>query len=368
MREFELQNLKSLRSAPLICIKITSSSGKESNVTVSLRDTVNAVKDKALGGEYSKESPFYKLILARSNRELIDEKTLEEENVQENDELILFKKRHNASGDIAEKECKTNSYQVPDLKGVKKLTAKLPAGNAKEPSAILSPLTLDFNSELRRILISLIDSSILLQSVVTEEKETDSSGQEEDVQPTVDPAILKQLTDMGFKEIRAIKALILNRMSPMPAMEWLLQHESDADIDEPLVLGARAGRTRRKRKEFVPNPRAVNNLKEMGFQEEEILMALKATGNNQEAACDWLLGDRQLGGIGDINEGLDQSSPLYQAIMENPLVQLSLNNARVLGAFEDMLENPSTSSFYINDPETGPVLLQVSRIVQGFAR
>ena len=37
-------------------------------------------------------------------------------------------------------------------------------------------------------------------------------------------------------------------------------------------------------------------------------------------------------------------------------------------AFEDMLENPSTSSFYINDPETGPVLLQVSRIVQGFAR
>lgn len=366
MREFELQSLKSLRSVPLICVKITSSSGKESSLTVCSRDTVKTVKDKALGGEYLKESPFYKLILAKSNRELNDEKTLEEENVQENDELILFKKRHNGAAGNAEKESKSSSYQVPDLKVVKKLTAKLDAGKVRDTGASPSPLTLDFNSELRKILISLIDSSILLQSV-GEEKETDNAGQEEDSQPSVDPALLKQLTDMGFKETRAKKALVLNRMSPVLAMEWLLQHESDPDIDEPVVIGARAGRTRRKRKEFVPNPRAVNNLKEMGFQEEEILMALKATGNNQEAACEWLLGDRQ-GSIEDINQGLDQSSPLYQAIMENPLVQLSLNNARVLGAFEDMLENPSSSSFYINDPETGPVLLQVSRIVQGFAR
>ncbi|XP_068728664.1 ubiquitin-associated domain-containing protein 1-like [Montipora capricornis] len=366
MREFELQNLKAIRSVPLVCVKITSSSGKESSLTVCLRDTVKALKDKALGGEYSKESPLYKLILAKSNRELSDENTLEEENVEENDELILIKKRQNVAVGIAEKGCKNGSYQVPDLKVVKKLTAKLDAGKVRESSTSLSPLSLDFNSELRRILISLIDSSILLQSV-GDDKENDISGQQDEFHPNIDPGILKQLTDMGFKEARAKKALLLNRMSPVLAMEWLLQHESDPDIDEPLVIGTRAGRTRRKRKEFVPNPRAVNNLKEMGFQEDEILMALKATVNNQEAACEWLLGDRQ-GSTEDLNQGLDQSSPLYQAIMENPLVQLSLNNARVLGAFEDMLENPSTSSFYINDPETGPVLLQVSRIVQGFAR
>lgn len=33
--------------------------------------------------------------------------------------------------------------------------------------------------------------------------------------------------------------------------------------------------------------KAVSNLKEMGFQEDEIVMALKATVNNQEAAVSY---------------------------------------------------------------------------------
>ena len=48
-------------------------------------------------------------------------------------------------------ECKNSSYQVPDLKSVKKLTAKLTAGKVKEPSASLSPLTLDVSVQVTEV-------------------------------------------------------------------------------------------------------------------------------------------------------------------------------------------------------------------------
>lgn len=37
-------------------------------------------------------------------------------------------------------------------------------------------------------------------------------------------------------------------------------------------------------------------------------------------------------------------------------------------AFEDMLENPLNSTQWMNDPETGPVVLQISRIFQTLNR
>ena len=198
----------------------------------------------------------------------------------------------------------------------------------------------------------------------------------------VDPLCLQKLTDMGFSAARGRKALIMNRMCPIQSMEWLLQHETDTDIDEPLTAEQIAtytpdkqrrkrkrggGGTAGKKKEFVPNGRALATLKEMGFAEKDAVPALKYSGNNQERALDWLLGDRQVPDQ-TLDGGLDPSSPLYAAIMDHPVVQLGMTNPRILHAFEDMLENPNNSGQYINDPEIGPVLLQISRIVQSFSR
>lgn len=84
MRDFELQSLKSLRSVPLVSLRIINFSFKETSVTVSLKDSVNAVKDKFLGGEHSKECSSYKLLFAKTGRVLADDKTLEEENIEDN--------------------------------------------------------------------------------------------------------------------------------------------------------------------------------------------------------------------------------------------------------------------------------------------
>lgn len=83
MRDLELQSLRSLRTVPLICLKVTSLSAKETSITVSLKDTVGALKNKVLGSDFSKESPSYKLVVCKSNRVLKDENSLEDEGIQE---------------------------------------------------------------------------------------------------------------------------------------------------------------------------------------------------------------------------------------------------------------------------------------------
>ena len=96
---------------------------------------------------------------------------------------------------------------------------------------------------------------------------------------------------------------------------------------------------------------------EMGFAENEVEDALRLHNNNQSAACDWLLGDRSNRPSTNPDQseaaiqGLDVDSSLYEAIMTNPIVQQGLNNTRCLHAFLSMLENPTTTTHYLNDTE-----------------
>ncbi|XP_007945232.1 ubiquitin-associated domain-containing protein 1 [Orycteropus afer afer] len=354
--------------------------------------------------EDPKSVTHHKLIHAASERVLSDTKTLSEENIQDRDVLLLIKKRTPAPlpkmADVSAEEQKKQDQKAPDRDAIFRATANLPSHHLDR--AVVQTNMRDFQTELRKILVSLIEVAQKLLALNPDAVELFKKANamlEEDEEERVDEAALRQLTEMGFPETRATKALRLNHMSVTQAMEWLIEHAEDPTLDTPLPGQASAGtvgaaaaaaaastsaetsagdeeprddltevfkKIRRKR-EFRPDSRAVVSLMEMGFDEKEVIDALRVNNNQQNAACEWLLGDRKPSPE-ELDKGMDPNSPLFQAILDNPVVQLGLTNPKTLLAFEDMLENPLSSTQWMNDPETGPVMLQISRLFQTLNR
>ena len=74
---------------------------------------------------------------------------------------------------------------------------------------------------------------------------SDAASASDAAEPPVDAQALQQLLDMGFGRNRCVRALYATGKSTgtfdlSTALEWVSQHEGDADIDEPLVLSKRA--------------------------------------------------------------------------------------------------------------------------------
>ncbi|XP_061586504.1 ubiquitin-associated domain-containing protein 1 [Cololabis saira] len=403
-------------------IHICTVDGAEWLEEVTEDTTVEKLKERCLKHcvhgqlEDPKTLTHHKLIHAATERVLMDTKTVGDENLTDKDVLLLVKKRPPQTppkmADVSSDEKKKQDNKAPDKDAILKATAHL---STRHPDRTVTQHNIrDFQTELRKILVSLIEVAQKLLALNPDAVELFKKANamlDEDEEDRVDETALQQLTEMGFPESRAIKALRLNHMSVTQAMEWLIEHVDDPSVDTPLpgtdssgTAGASAAtpsasasapssasasvshlrqsstdessrqdelteifkRIRRKR-EFRPDSRAVIALMEMGFDEKEVIDALRVNNNQQDAACEWLLGDRKPSPE-DLDKGIDTNSPLFQAILENPVVQLGLTNPKTLLAFEDMLENPLNSTQWMSDPETGPVMLQISRIFQTLNR
>uniref|UniRef100_A0A1A8M0K1 Ubiquitin-associated domain-containing protein 1 n=2 Tax=Nothobranchius pienaari TaxID=704102 RepID=A0A1A8M0K1_9TELE len=403
-------------------IHVCTMDGTEWLEEVTEDTTVEKLKERCLKHHVhgSLEDPktltHHKLIHAASERVLTDTKTVADENLKDKDVLLLIKKRPPPTppkmADVSTDEKKKNDNKAPDKDAIQKATASLSTRHTDR--TVTQHNIRDFQTELRKILVSLIEVAQKLLALNPDAVELFKKANamlDEDEEDRVDEAALQQLTEMGFPENRAIKALRLNHMSVTQAMEWLIEHVDDPSVDSPLpgqdcsgAAGAAAATTPapsasasgsnvlhnvsrqssvdessrqdelteifkriRRKREFRPDSRAVIALMEMGFDEKEVIDALRVNNNQQDAACEWLLGDRKPSPE-DLDKGIDTNSPLFQAILENPVVQLGLTNPKTLLAFEDMLENPLNSTQWMNDPETGPVMLQISRIFQTLNR
>ncbi|KAF9425625.1 hypothetical protein BGZ94_007373 [Podila epigama] len=103
-------------------------------------------------------------------------------------------------------------------------------------------------------------------------------------EPTFDQASLEQLQMMGFPLVRCQKALLAtNNQGSEIAMDWLIQHMEDPDIDDPIVTDAN-----KTTSAASANPEQIAQLADMGFTDKQAKKALKETGGNMERAVEWL--------------------------------------------------------------------------------
>ncbi|KAK2120620.1 hypothetical protein P7K49_002006 [Saguinus oedipus] len=107
---------------------------------------------------------------------------------------------------------KKQDQKAPDKDAILRATANLPSHNMDR--AVVQTNMRDFQTELRKILVSLIDVAQKLLALNPDAVELFKKANamlDEDEDERVDEAALRQLTEMGFPETRATKALQLNQ-------------------------------------------------------------------------------------------------------------------------------------------------------------
>ncbi|XP_050965398.1 ubiquitin-associated domain-containing protein 1 [Labeo rohita] len=363
--------------------------------------TIEKLKEKCLkhyvhgSVEDPKTLTHHKLIHAATERILTESRTVAEENLKDKDCLLLIKKRPPPAppkmADISSEEKKKQENKAPDKDAILKATASLATRNTDR--TVTQHNIRDFQTELRKILVSLIEVAQKLLALNPDAVELFKKANamlDEDEEDRVDETALQQLTEMGFPESRAVKALRLNHMSVTQAMEWLIEHVDDPMVDTPLPGQDTPGATAAAAAAPSPAPSATAlgaraRLSSQASLEEakqdELTEIFKRIRRKREFRPDsrvsvmwvsWVIkmfcpSPRQL-----LKHSAKQTKLYFQvdAVQSVSVVDCMWLRRVFLGfaAFEDMLENPLNSTQWMNDPETGPVMLQISRIFQTLNR
>ena len=98
----------------------------------------------------------------------------------------------------------------------------------------------------------------------TEEKQEE----EKCVRPPVDEGKVQELVDMGFGVHRATRALYLGQCNGIEdAVQWMLEHENDEDVDQPLLLPE--GQVKEKLSEEEARKKAEQMVRQARLKREE---------------------------------------------------------------------------------------------------
>ncbi|KAJ9153652.1 hypothetical protein P3X46_027071 [Hevea brasiliensis] len=114
--------------------------------------------------------------------------------------------------------------------------------------------------------------------------------------------IVSQLVSMGFNHLHCEKAAINTLNNGVEeAMNWLLSHMDDPDIDVPICQEA-------QHTEVVDQSK-IDTLISFGFQEEIARKALKASGGDIEKATDWIFNDADASVSSDMDATTSSITP-----------------------------------------------------------
>ncbi|XP_022202231.2 ubiquitin-associated domain-containing protein 1 [Nilaparvata lugens] len=342
---------------------------------------IDALKAMALSHFYNpvesvKLLPCFKLISVSKKHVLQSSNSIQQEELSSDDEILLVdlrpaKPKENINDD---------NFKGPTQEEISSATAHLKPTNIVRIPPLVD-CTGDFQTEMRKILISLVQFAAQLLSAREDADKTfalivDKLNTREKIVP--DAVSVRNLTDMGFPEDKVVLALRLKRNNATDALDWLLEkgaskmdvmneslgdeREESNSSSQPTSITQSVDRLLAtfqafRHKEFRPNPDALKLITDMGFTDREAIEALRATGNNQQSACEWLLGGTRAGL--EVDSGLDIEGPIYKALLDDPTIQMALNNPKMLLAFLAILENPHQASTWLNDPDVAPVLNQI---------
>lgn len=113
-------------------------------------------------------------------------------------------------------------------------------GAAPAPTATVAPVAMETEVVLVGEPKKDADGDVAMEQ---EDSNTPAAAEsEEDPCAKLDPEVLNTLTEsMGFPLLRAQKGMLFGNMATVEgAVEWLMAHQNDADIDEPIVVKAQS--------------------------------------------------------------------------------------------------------------------------------
>ena len=185
-------------SAKSITLTISDVKGRDVQIKISSSDRVSMLKKKVSN---SLEGAKLKNCRAvhQSGRPLSDNLCLRSQNVQNQDCILLLPKKDNPRNSSAPFYPCPNG---PNKSTINRATKHLPKAPLDKPNFPVPPDATDFFRDLRRILLSLIDSAYLLQSADQlcggrEGTDTDEVGEEMESGPEDDLGAVAPINDVS---------------------------------------------------------------------------------------------------------------------------------------------------------------------------